>query len=241
MRSRPSPVPQLQVQANPAAGLTNLPNWFWICVQQGQLDPGRGFSVDIPRETTWREEVEECQSGQVPGSDPPVLQVGPEGYGLLLAAPGAGVIVGAFGLGAVKSLRRIDLVMLIAMACLCLLITFGFRLGRLDAAAAAFSAHTAWARDESGDRGEYRHVAAGRYAWCGHGNVGRCASGRRRRGSDRTRRCDADRLESRWLADRSHEPPGGARGGVAASREPSGSKAPAPFVNLSKDAKGTLS
>jgi MFS family permease len=67
-----------------------------------------------------------------------VLQVGPEGYGLLLATPGAGAILGAFGLGAVKSLRRIDLVMLVAMACFCLLVvlftlsrTFGLELGWL--------------------------------------------------------------------------------------------------------------
>jgi hypothetical protein len=66
-------LPDLQVQANPAAGLTNLPNWFWMSVQQGQLDPGRGFSVDIPWETTWQEEVDVCQSGAVPGSDPPVV------------------------------------------------------------------------------------------------------------------------------------------------------------------------
>lgn len=41
-----------------------------------------------------------------------VLNVGPAGYGLLLAAPGAGAIIGAFGLAGVRSLRRIDLVML---------------------------------------------------------------------------------------------------------------------------------
>jgi len=34
-------LPQLQVQANPAAGLTNLPNWFWVSVEQGKLDPAR--------------------------------------------------------------------------------------------------------------------------------------------------------------------------------------------------------
>ena len=44
-----------------------------MSVQQGDLDPGRGFSVAIPWETTWQEEVEVCQSGQVPGSDPPVI------------------------------------------------------------------------------------------------------------------------------------------------------------------------
>ncbi|MDQ3809160.1 MAG: MFS transporter, partial [Chloroflexota bacterium] len=41
-----------------------------------------------------------------------VLAVGPEGYGLLLAAPGAGAIAGAFGLAAMRSMRRIDVVML---------------------------------------------------------------------------------------------------------------------------------
>jgi hypothetical protein len=66
-------LPQLQVQANPAAGLTNLPNWFWMSVEQGQLDPARGLSVPIPWETTWQEEVDVCQSGAVPGSNPPVI------------------------------------------------------------------------------------------------------------------------------------------------------------------------
>ena len=66
-------LPQLQVQANPAAGLTNLPSWFWLSVQQGQLDPGRSMSVSIPWETTWQEEVDVCQPGQIPGSDPPVI------------------------------------------------------------------------------------------------------------------------------------------------------------------------
>src|SRR5712691_13426113 len=28
-------LPRLQVEANPAAGLTNLPNWFWMSVEQG--------------------------------------------------------------------------------------------------------------------------------------------------------------------------------------------------------------
>ena len=66
-------LPTLQVQANPAAGLTNLPNWFWMSVQQGQLDPARGLTVPIPWETTWQEEVDVCQAGTVPGSDPPVI------------------------------------------------------------------------------------------------------------------------------------------------------------------------
>jgi MFS family permease len=35
-----------------------------------------------------------------------VLHVGPEGYGLLLAAPGAGAILGGFGLAAVRTQRR---------------------------------------------------------------------------------------------------------------------------------------
>jgi hypothetical protein len=66
-------LPTLQVVANPAAGLTNLPNWFWMSVQQGQLDPARGLTVPIPWETTWQEEVDVCQAGTVPGSDPPVI------------------------------------------------------------------------------------------------------------------------------------------------------------------------
>jgi hypothetical protein len=66
-------LPQLQVQANPAAGLTNLPNWFWVSVELGQLDPARGLSVPIPWETTWQEEVDVCQAGTVPGSNPPVV------------------------------------------------------------------------------------------------------------------------------------------------------------------------
>jgi hypothetical protein len=66
-------LPQLQVEANPAAGLTNLPNWFWMSVGQGQLDPARGLSVPIPWETTWQEEVDVCQAGTVPGSNPPVI------------------------------------------------------------------------------------------------------------------------------------------------------------------------
>jgi hypothetical protein len=66
-------LPRLEVQANPAAGLTNLPSWFWLSVQQGDLDPGRTLSVSIPWETTWEEEVDVCQPGQVPGSNPPVI------------------------------------------------------------------------------------------------------------------------------------------------------------------------
>jgi hypothetical protein len=66
-------LPRLQVQANPAAGLTNLPNWFWMSVEQGQLDPARGLSVPIPWETTWQEEVDVCQAGTAPGSNPPVI------------------------------------------------------------------------------------------------------------------------------------------------------------------------
>ena len=66
-------LPRLQVVANPAAGLTNLPNWFWMSVEQGQLDPARGLSVPIPWETTWQEEVDVCQAGTVSGSNPPVI------------------------------------------------------------------------------------------------------------------------------------------------------------------------
>jgi len=51
-----------------------------------------------------------------------VLGVGPDGYGLLLAAPGAGAIVGAFGLAAVRSMRRIDRVMLLGLFCFCILV-----------------------------------------------------------------------------------------------------------------------
>jgi MFS family permease len=51
-----------------------------------------------------------------------VLKVGPEGYGFLLAAPGAGAILGAFGLAAVRTLRRTDRVMLGALAVFCVLI-----------------------------------------------------------------------------------------------------------------------
>ena len=35
-----------------------------------------------------------------------VLEVGPQGYGLLLAVPGAGALVGGFGLAAARSLER---------------------------------------------------------------------------------------------------------------------------------------
>jgi MFS family permease len=41
-----------------------------------------------------------------------VLRVGPEGYGLLLAAPGAGAMLGGLGLAASRSARRRDLVLL---------------------------------------------------------------------------------------------------------------------------------
>jgi MFS family permease len=51
-----------------------------------------------------------------------VLDVGPAGYGLLLAAPGAGAIVGAFGLAAVRTLRHPDRVMLGGLMCFCTLI-----------------------------------------------------------------------------------------------------------------------
>jgi MFS family permease len=51
-----------------------------------------------------------------------VLDVGPTGYGLLLAAPGAGAIVGAFSLGAARTLRRTDRVMLGGLMCFCLLV-----------------------------------------------------------------------------------------------------------------------
>ena len=67
-----------------------------------------------------------------------VLEVGPQGYGLLLAAPGAGAILGAFGLAAMKSIRRIDVVMLSAMAAFGILVLvfsltrgFGLELGWL--------------------------------------------------------------------------------------------------------------
>lgn len=42
-----------------------------------------------------------------------VLGVGPQGYGLLLAAPGAGSLVGGLGLAGARSLRRHDRVMLL--------------------------------------------------------------------------------------------------------------------------------
>jgi sugar phosphate permease len=51
-----------------------------------------------------------------------VLNVGPAGYGFLLAAPGAGAIVGAFGLAAIRSLRRIDVVMLSGLVGMCVLV-----------------------------------------------------------------------------------------------------------------------
>jgi MFS family permease len=51
-----------------------------------------------------------------------VLDVGPAGYGLLLAAPGAGAIIGAFGLGAVRTLRRTDRVMLGGLMSFCVLV-----------------------------------------------------------------------------------------------------------------------
>ncbi|HEY1294387.1 MAG TPA: MFS transporter [Chloroflexota bacterium] len=51
-----------------------------------------------------------------------VLDVGPAGFGLLLAAPGAGAIVGAFGLAAVRTLRHTDRVMLGGLVCFCLLV-----------------------------------------------------------------------------------------------------------------------
>ncbi|MDQ6671524.1 MAG: hypothetical protein M3069_12370 [Chloroflexota bacterium] len=54
-------------------GLTNLPNWFWMSIQQGQLDPASGFSIGIPWQTTWQEEVDVCQAGAVPGSNPAVI------------------------------------------------------------------------------------------------------------------------------------------------------------------------
>jgi MFS family permease len=53
-----------------------------------------------------------------------VLSVGPEGYGLLLAAPGAGAIVGAFGLAALRSSYRSDRLMLGGLTAFCLLIVF---------------------------------------------------------------------------------------------------------------------
>jgi hypothetical protein len=51
-----------------------------------------------------------------------VLDVGPAGYGFLLAAPGAGAIVGAFGLAAVRSIRRIDVVMLAGLLAMSVLV-----------------------------------------------------------------------------------------------------------------------
>ena len=51
-----------------------------------------------------------------------VLATGPEGYGLLLAAPGAGAILGAFGLGAMRTLRRTDRVMLGGLGAFCVLL-----------------------------------------------------------------------------------------------------------------------
>src|SRR5215831_6313695 len=53
-----------------------------------------------------------------------VLDVGPAGFGLLLAAPGAGAIVGAFGLAAVRTLRHTDRVMLAGLVCFCVLVIF---------------------------------------------------------------------------------------------------------------------
>jgi MFS family permease len=51
-----------------------------------------------------------------------VLGVGPEGYGLLLAAPGGGAILGAFGLAALRAPRRPDHLMLGGFAAFCLLV-----------------------------------------------------------------------------------------------------------------------
>jgi MFS family permease len=51
-----------------------------------------------------------------------VLGTGPEGYGLLLAAPGAGAILGAFGLGAMRTPRRTDRVMLGGLGAFCVLL-----------------------------------------------------------------------------------------------------------------------
>jgi MFS family permease len=53
-----------------------------------------------------------------------VLAVGPEGYGLLLAAPGAGAILAAMGLAAVRSSYRPDRLMVGAMTAFCLLVVF---------------------------------------------------------------------------------------------------------------------
>jgi hypothetical protein len=66
-------LPGLELHANPAAGLTNLPSWFWATVGQGQLDPSGSLTVPYPWETTWQEEVEVCTSRQVPDTNPPVI------------------------------------------------------------------------------------------------------------------------------------------------------------------------
>ena len=64
-------LPGVGLHTNPAAGLTNLPSWFWATVDQGQLDPTGSLTIPYPWITTWQEEVQVCDSRQVPGTDPP--------------------------------------------------------------------------------------------------------------------------------------------------------------------------
>jgi len=66
-------LPGLELHANPTAGLTNLPSWFWATVGQGQLDPSGSITVPYPWETTWQEEVQVCAPRLVPNTDPPVI------------------------------------------------------------------------------------------------------------------------------------------------------------------------
>src|SRR5919199_481780 len=66
-------LPGVGLHTNPAAGLTNLPSWFWASVDQGQLDPAGSLTIPYPWITTWQEEVQVCDSHQVPGTDPPVI------------------------------------------------------------------------------------------------------------------------------------------------------------------------
>ncbi len=79
-----------------------------------------------------------------------VLDVGPGGYGLLLAAPGAGAILGAFGLAAVRSMPRTDRVMLGGLFGFCAMVllftvwrSFMFDLLWLFAAGASSTVFTA--------------------------------------------------------------------------------------------------
>ena len=144
-----------------------------------------------------------------------VLHVGPEGYGLLLAAPGAGAILGGFGLAAVRTpattapgpARRADGIQRAGGAVHGIpelpagpglaarrrrqqhrLHGDGF-----DPAAAAFAARIARASDESGHGRQYRHVADGRTAGGRGGDrsrrTGRGGRGSRRGASARPARC----------------------------------------------------